>query len=96
MGFPHRKPLKGGTQVAKRRKFSGLGEADAGRPGTKVELRQAKHRAFGEGGRGKVQQPFHPQSEIQPKSCTHHRYGNRSQPKCTRTRGHAGTHSFPS
>jgi hypothetical protein len=48
MGFPvkRRVPQKGGTQVATRRKFSGLGSSDAGYPGTKKELRQAKHRVF--------------------------------------------------
>jgi hypothetical protein len=36
-------PRKKGGNIGRRKLFSGFGSADAGRPGTKTELRTAKH-----------------------------------------------------
>jgi hypothetical protein len=37
-------PRKKGGTIGRRNFFSGLGSSDAGKPGKKTELRQAKHR----------------------------------------------------
>lgn len=37
-------PSKGGSTAGRRQYFRNMGSSEAGRPGTKTELRQAKHR----------------------------------------------------
>jgi hypothetical protein len=95
---PVPEPRKAGGTHGKRAKFASEGSAEAGRPGTKTELRKAKHRAFGaeyeggkaSGGRGHISNSL----------CGHHMYTTDSQrrgygdPRCIKIKRHDGNHRY--
>jgi hypothetical protein len=89
-------PRKQGSSVGKRRTVQGLfghegAAGDAPGPGTKKQVRQGKHAmsnavAPNSGGMGRTSKTG--------RVCTHHRYGDPRQPRCSRASGHSGQHGY--